>query len=605
MTRDDSEQFDALLRAVAASPSATVLGRRVLGDRFLLRRRLGEGGFGVVYEAEDLRDGGRVALKLLRYAEADWLYRFKREFRALQGLAHPNLVAQGELFGDNDQWFFTMELVDGVDFVDYVRTARSISPVRESQASGVLSTTVALTAPSKPESASQQGPPAFDEQKLRDVLKQLFEGLVVLHAADRVHRDIKPSNVLVTHDGRVVLIDFGLVTDSFHTTVSGVVGTPAYMAPEQAASQEVGPAADLYAVGVMLYEVLTGAMPIDGAPLQILIDKQSREPVPPASIAEGIPEDLNALCVKLLHFDPARRPSAVEVVRSLEEDRAPRSTAVRGSVEPPTFVGRRAELGMLRTAFEMSSGGQLATVLVCGESGIGKSYLVRHFTEQLVAARPDTILLEGRCHEREAIPYKTIDGIVGALSRRLSPMPASEVAALLPTQRAMLARLFPVMLRVPQMAKEYAKVESVSDALEMRQSAFLALRDLFTRVAMHRPTVIAVDDLQWAADDGLKALAEILRLPDSPPLLFVGTLRVSPSTGDGALERLRTTFPGNAKVINLSSLGREDAQELAAVLLRRAGGTYADPERIALEAAGHPLFVEELARQIALGGSGA
>ena len=102
-------------------------------------------------------------------------------------------------------------------------------------------------------------------------------------------------------------------------------------------------------------------------------------------------------------------------------------------------------------------------MLVCGESGIGKSYLVRHFTEQLEPARRDTILLEGRCYEREAIPYKTIDGIVDALSRRLSHMPASEVAALLPTQRAMLAQAFPGDAPGSTVAKEYAKVETVSE----------------------------------------------------------------------------------------------------------------------------------------------
>jgi serine/threonine protein kinase len=121
MTGDYGEHFDTLLRAVAASPSVAPLGGRALSDRFLLRRRLGEGGFGVVYEADDLRDGGRVALKLLRRAEPRWLYSFKREFRALQGLSHPNLVALDELFGDSDRWFFTMELVNGIDFITHAR----------------------------------------------------------------------------------------------------------------------------------------------------------------------------------------------------------------------------------------------------------------------------------------------------------------------------------------------------------------------------------------------------------------------------------------------------------------------------------------------------
>jgi eukaryotic-like serine/threonine-protein kinase len=582
MTRDDDEPFDALLRAVAASPKVTPLGQGLLGGRFLLRRRLGEGAFGVVYEAEDVRDGGRVALKLLRNPEADWLYRFKREFRALQGLAHPGLVGYGELFCDGEQWFFTMELVDGVDFVAHMRETREARALPPSRGG------------------------AFPEEKLRDGLRQLLEGLAVLHAAEKVHRDIKPSNVLVSREGRVVLIDFGLVTESLRTAESSTVGTPAYMAPEQAASRAVGPAADVYAVGVMLFELLTGRMPVEGPPLKVLVDKQTREPPSPGSIAPGIPADLDALCVKLLHFDPDRRPSAADALRLLARAGETSPAAPRPSLHGATFVGRSSELGALGATFEESVRGRLATVLVCGESGIGKSYLVRRFMGTVRAAHPNAMLLEGRCHEREAIPYKTLDGIVDALSRRLSRMPAMEVAALLPTRRTLLARIFPVLLRVPQLAQEHTKGESEpGPGSDLRQRAFVALRDLFTRVALQYPTVVAVDDLQWADDDGLHALAEILRSPDAPPLLFVGTVRVRRSSGDLTPERLRAAIPGDLRVIELTALKSDEAHELAANLLRRSGVSGADPERIAAEAGGHPLFVEELAHRAALGGPAA
>jgi tRNA A-37 threonylcarbamoyl transferase component Bud32 len=585
MTRDDGEEFDAVLRAVAASPSVALPVKGALGDRFHLVRRLGAGGFGVVYEAEDLRDRGRVALKMLRHAEADWLYRFKREFRSLQGLVHPNLVALDELFCDGEQWFFTMELVDGVTFVGHA-----------GQGEATLSAA----------GLSGAGHESFHERRLRDGLRQLFEGLAVLHAAGKVHRDIKPSNVLVTREGRVVLIDFGLVADSFQTAESMAAGTPAYMAPEQAASREVGPAADVYAAGVMLYEVLTGRMPIEGRPLQVLIDKQTREPVPPSSIAPGIPDDLDALCMRLLHFDPALRPTSADVWRALAAAGAAPSVAPRGLDGAATFVGRSAELGGLRAAFDASAKGRLATVLICGESGIGKSHLVRRFAGQLLAERPDTMLLEGRCHEREAIPYKAVDGIVDALSRRLSRMPASDVAALLPTRRALLARIFPVMLRIPQLAQEQARAENAAGPRsDLRQRAFLALRELFTRVALSRPTVIAVDDLQWADDDGLHALAEILRPPDAPPLLFIGTVRVAGGRGDGGLERLHVALPGDVRVMSLTRLANVEARELASMLLRQAGAFEVDPESIAVEAGGHPLFVEELARLAAVGGPAA
>ena len=124
-----------------------------------------------------------------------------------------------------------------------------------------------------------------------------------------------------TREGRVVVLDFGLVTEASaedRSTGNAVVGTPAYMAPEQAASRELGPAADVYAVGVMLYEILTGRLPIEGAQLQMLLDKQTREPPAPSSIAASVPDDLNMLCVRMLRFDPPQRPAAADVLRQFD-----------------------------------------------------------------------------------------------------------------------------------------------------------------------------------------------------------------------------------------------------------------------------------------------
>src|SRR5262249_42626542 len=119
MSREDDDSVDALLRAVAESPAISTTS--VVGDRFSLIRRLGEGTFGVVYEAEDRAQGGRVALKMLRQPRPDWIHRFKREFRTLRDLSHRNLVALDELFCIGDSWFFTMELLDGIDILNYVR----------------------------------------------------------------------------------------------------------------------------------------------------------------------------------------------------------------------------------------------------------------------------------------------------------------------------------------------------------------------------------------------------------------------------------------------------------------------------------------------------
>ena len=184
-------------------------------DRFLVQRRLGAGAFGVVYEAYDRLERGLVALKVLRFAEADALYRFKKGFRALADIRHPNLVSFYELTSEDGLWFFSMELVPGVDFIE------------------------SLTRP--------------DFDRVRHITLQLARGLHAVHRHGRVHRDIKPPNVLVTGDDRAVLLDFGLVTELQRIGIPEAapltVGTPAYMSPEQALALPGSAASDWYSAG--------------------------------------------------------------------------------------------------------------------------------------------------------------------------------------------------------------------------------------------------------------------------------------------------------------------------------------------------------------------
>lgn len=239
---------------------------------------------------------------------------------------------------------------------------------------------------------------------------------------------------------------------------------------------------------------------------------------------------------------------------------------------------------------------ELAAVLVCGEPGIGKSALIRKFESDASAHDTDAFVLHGNCHEREAVPYKTLDGIMDALSERLTRMPNADVAAVLPTRPSILAQLFPVMGRVPLVGS--ARRESIeSDPLQARQRGIRALRDLFTRLALRYRTILSIDDLQWADDDGLLVLEELLRQPDAPPLLFLGTIRSHARPPAASSERLLRAVPG-AQVIELDRLTASEALELASDLL--AGGVDVHPlaQRIADEAGRHPLFVEELARQL-------
>ncbi|HUQ51256.1 MAG TPA: serine/threonine-protein kinase, partial [Gammaproteobacteria bacterium] len=289
-------------------------------DRYAIQRSLGAGGIGLVYEAIDSDSGAHVAIKTLRDVTPDGLYRLKREFRLLQGVEHPNVCQIYELFEHDGRWFITMELVDGTSLLEYMRG---------------------------------------DEERLRDAMAQLALALCAVHEAELVHRDLKPSNVLVTDEGRVVLLDFGFVEDTAKeaspTRSQSIVGTPMYMAPEQALAADAGPAADWYSFGVILFEALTGRLPFDGeTALAVMLEKQRTDAPRASAIVPGVPADLDELCADLLRIDPARRPSGSSVLRRLGARSSARDSRPALASVPSVsggFVGRSSELAQLRSAF--------------------------------------------------------------------------------------------------------------------------------------------------------------------------------------------------------------------------------------------------------------
>jgi len=576
----------------------------VASKRFEIVRDLGEGGMGVVYEALDRDSGARVALKTLKHTSPEALARLKREFRAMQDLQHPSLVGLRELVFEDSRWFIVMDLVEGVDFISHVRTFPWTRPAGEADVSGTRATGSAPTMRAMP--VVSPDAPYFDEAKLRAGLEQLVEALEACHAAGFVHRDVKPSNVLVTRTGKVVVLDFGLVMETrSEASTQAVVGTPTYMAPEQAASGDVGPEADFYAVGVLLYEALTGRVPIDGAPLQVMLRKQSELPMPPRDTAPGVPEDLEALCLSLLRFVPAERPRAAAVLRALRgAGVTPGEDESRSRTLTPPFVGREEELDTLTTAAEESRT-RAACIVVEGESGLGKSRLVRRFVERIAHEDRAALVLFGRCYERESVPYKAFDGVVDALARFLARLPDAEARALMPMRPAALVQVFPVLRLVPAIVAQVRGAQLAIDPLELQSRAFTALREMLVRIAERRPLVVVVDDAQWADDDSHRLLADVLREPDAPRLLLVATVRWSgagvgadAATRAGAVERLERVLGPSTRTIHLKPLSPESSHELATLLLRRSSEHgEADAASIAADAGGHPLFIDILARR--------
>ncbi|MBL8919319.1 MAG: protein kinase [Myxococcaceae bacterium] len=534
--------------------------------RYQLVRELGVGGMGVVYEAIDAERGGRrVALKVLQGQDADSLVRLKREFRTLHDVRHPNLVALYELTCESDTWFFTLELIDGVDFFTWVRPS---APLLTSAPTANLELTVRSPAP-----PSQR----LELDRVKRAFRQLAEGVSFLHSRDRVHRDLKPSNVLVTKEGRVVILDFGLVAElggpRSLTEEQGraIVGTVAYMAPEQAASGPIGPKCDWYAFGVMLFQALTGRLPFEGSPVDVMIDKQRRPAPSPKELNAAVPPELDELCVALLRTQPGERPDGAAVLNAL-------GAVARPPPPPSTLIGRAAELQTLERAFERTRSEGPRVVRVEGPPGIGKTALLKAFAQRMEGQ--GAVVLAGRCHERETVPFKGVDPLIDALTRHLAAMPADRVDGLRPRDASLLARMFPALNRVP--AFREAPAREVQDPLERRRRAVLALRELFERLGERVPLVVLVDDAQWGDADSVMLMEAVLRPPEPPTVLVVTSIRDDgPALPEG-------TVP--VEVLKLAPLGAE-----AAVVLAQQGGADAHRAKaLAVESQGNPRLLLEL-----------
>lgn len=252
-----------------------------LGDRYVLGGRLASGGVADVYEAHDRRLSRRVAVKVIRNGAADHPDRFLAEVRVLARLDHPAIVSIHDAGEDDGRPFLVMELVEGP-------------------------------------SLDAAGNDTADASRAARIGAQVAGALAYAHERGVVHRDVKPGNVLLDERGHAHLADFGIarLADATRLTATGLaVGTAAYIAPEQIEGGEVGPAADIYALGLVLLELLTGARPFGGTQAETALARLHRDPEVPAAVGEQWRELIRAMTARR----PSRRPSAAEVERRLRD----------------------------------------------------------------------------------------------------------------------------------------------------------------------------------------------------------------------------------------------------------------------------------------------
>jgi predicted ATPase len=463
---------------------------------------IGHGGMGFVYKARHLRLNRLVALKVLprEFAQdPQRLERFRREARATSALNHPHICTIFDIDEHEGQPYLVMELIEGP-------TLRTLVARR----------------PSLPE--------------LVHLVGQVARALAAAHAAGIIHRDIKPENIMVRDDGYAKVVDFGLARPISLSSIPSepaadaitdpgtVLGTARYMSPEQARAETAGSASDLFSLGIVLYELVTGQHPFAAdSPTETLHALLSQPPLRPSLLNPEIPAALEALILQMLEKEPRLRPTAAEVDAALAALNGRGAGSLLGPAPSPIprhMVGRQAELAELRAGFESVVAGRGLFLCVTGEPGIGKTTLVEDFLTELAVASGTCAVGRGRCSERLAgaeayLPF--LEALASLLQGAGGEVVARVMKVVAPTWYAQVA---------PQAAEDSSLAHVPLEERAVSQERLKReLGALLEEVSPLRPLVLFLDDLHWADASTVDLLAYIGSKCATLRLLLVLTYR--------------------------------------------------------------------------------
>ena len=547
------------------------------GGRFELVGFLGEGTRKRVYAARDHeRDGALVAVSVFStegMAETAQV-RARREADAMAKLgSDPHLVgviASGE---DGQRPYIASEYMPGGDLGDLL----SGSPGHRLEVERALA-----------------------------IASDIAAGLEHAHGQGIVHRDIKPANVWLDSDSTARLGDFGLATEARARVAVErmVVGTAAYLPPEQAIGRRTDERADLYALGALLYEMLAGEPPFPGDdPVSIISRHLSVEPVPPSRHNDAVPAELDALVGRLLAKAPDDRPSSAAEVRTAlgaidpaaRRDAEPEAENPLDSLAAGMFVGRESEFETLRRLLDRAISGGGGVALIEGEPGIGKTRLV----EELVtyARVRGARVLGTACHEADAVPaYWPFAQAVRAYVRDADPV---GLAWQLGPDGPELARL------VPELRERVPSIDAPAplEGDESRFRFFEAVSGFLLGISRSRPLVLVLDDLHWADSSSIELLRFLARRVADAPLLIVCAYRQEEAE---ARENLRRAIAELDEAAHRERLPLSGLDPTAiARFVELSSGTPAAAElieEIHEQTGGNPFFVGEVVRLIATEG---
>jgi len=550
-------------------------------ERFEIRQRLGSGSFGSVYAAFDRLRQREVALKVLDRAAPESVARFKREFRSLAELRHPNLAAMYELLVLGEQWILTLELVHGSELLEALAFAELQSAL---VAARTFDPEKRIHIRKKPKSEGLS--PVYVEH-VRDTFRQLAVAIEMLHSNGVIHRDIKPSNIMITAEGRVVLLDFGLVAEmSLEDTIdrAKVVGTPGFMSPEQIEALPPTPASDWYSFGVMLYLAITGLLPFTGdtdAPAELIENQMRGEVIPLNRVLPNVPEDLASLAEELVQRDPGKRPKDAEILQRLGITLFDPRRPDRQRPRIAEIVARGRELRRLRALIANAEPGVPQLIHLDGSPGVGKSVVADALLDGLRST--DAIIVGGRCRAWESVPMNAIDAIVDSLARLLrhDPTPAALESL---SRSAALTQLFPALATVKFAPGDDTIAIATGDKLVARAAA--ELTSVLLAAAGERPLVIFLDDAQWGDYQSAQMFARLLRSSEPQRVTVIFCFRTEDARTSLLLQGLSTVKAARVRVGDLSRAATGKILKRAGL---RRGGLL---DRVYRESRGNPTLTD-------------